>query len=213
MKNFKNKLLPVLFGVYCASLMIQNVLATKTIDIAVFTVTTGVLVSPFVFIVQDVTSELYGYEKAKKMIVVSFAMNFIAAILYQLAIALPPSVSFTNQEAFAGVLGSTLRITCASFAAYVTGSILNTKIMSALKERHGKSLFVRAISSTVVGQLFDNAIFSFGAFAFVLPIPVIVSMVIGATVFEVLYEILFYPVTKKTIRTLESKMEADRNVA
>lgn len=209
MNSFKNKLLPVLFGVYCASLMIQNVLATKTIDIAIFTVTTGVLVSPFVFIVQDVTSELFGYEKAKKMIVVSFAMNFIAALLYQFAIALPPSVSFANQEGFASVLGSTLRITCASFAAYVTGSLLNTKIMSALKERYGKSLFVRAISSTVVGQFFDNAIFAFGAFAFVLPVPVIISMVLGGTLFEVIYEIIFYPVTKKTIRTLERKIEEE----
>lgn len=207
MKTFKTKILPVLFGVYCASLMIQNVLATKTIDIAMFTVTTGVLVSPFVFIVQDVVSELFGYEKAKKMIFVSFAMNFLAAILFQFAIVLPPSVSFANQEAFASVLGSTLRITCASFAAYVTGSILNTKIMSQLKERHGKSLFVRAISSTVVGQFLDNAIFSFGAFAFVLPVPVIVSMVLGATLFEVLYEIIFYPITKKTIKALEKKME------
>lgn len=206
MNTFKNKLLPILFGVYCASLMIQNVLATKTIDIFVFTVTTGVLVSPFVFIVQDVTSELYGYKQAKKMILVSFAMNFLAALLYQLAIALPPSAAFANQEAFASTLGSTLRITCASFAAYLTGSMLNTKIMSALKERHPKSLFVRAISSTIVGQFFDNAIFSFGAFAFVLPVPVILSMVVGATLFEVLYEIAFYPATKKVIKTLESKM-------
>ena len=206
MNRYKNKLLPILFGVYCASLMIQNVLATKTIDIAVFTVTTGVLVSPFVFIVQDVTSELYGYEKAKRMIMVSFAMNFLAAILYQFAILLPPSVSFANQDGFASVLGSTLRITCASFAAYLAGSLINTKVMVMLKERYKDSLFVRAISSTVVGQLVDNAIFSFGAFAFVLPFPVILSMVIGATIFEVLYEIIFYPVTKKVIRKLESKM-------
>ena len=206
MNNFKNKLLPILFGVYCASLMIQNVLATKTIDIAVFTVTTGVLVSPFVFIVQDVTSELYGYEKAKRMIFVSFAMNFLAAILYQFAILLPPSVSFANQEGFASVLGSTLRITCASFAAYLAGSLINTKVMVKLKERYNDSLFVRAISSTVVGQFVDNAIFSFGAFAFVLPVPVILSMVIGATLFEVLYEIIFYPITKMAIKALGSKM-------
>ena len=206
MNSFKNKLLPVLFGVYCASLMIQNVLATKTIDIAMFTVTTGILVSPFIFIVQDVASELYGFQKAKKMIMVSFAMNFIAALLYQFAIILPPSLSFANQEAFASVLGSTLRITCASFAAYLTGSMLNTKIMSALKERYENSLFVRAITSTIVGQFFDNAIFAFGAFAFVLPVPVIISMVVGGTLFEVIYEVIFYPFTKKVIKTLESKM-------
>lgn len=207
MNNYKNKLLPILFGVYCASLMIQNVLATKTFDIAVFTVTTGVLVSPFVFIVQDVTSELYGYEKAKRMIFVSFAMNFLAALLYQFAIILPPSASFANQEAFASVLGSTLRITCASFAAYLSGSLINTKIMVKLKEHYEDSLFIRAITSTVVGQFIDNAIFAFGAFAFVLPVPVILSMVVGGTLFEVVYEIIFYPVTKMAIRVLERKIK------
>lgn len=208
MQNFyKNKILPVLFGVYCASLMIQNVLATKTIDIAVFTVTTGVLVSPLVFIIQDVTSELYGYEKAKKMILLSFVMNFIATLLFQTAILLPSSQSFVNQDAFSTILGSTFRITCASFAAYVTGSLINSKIMIAMKKRYNKSLFVRAITSTLAGQFLDNAIFSFGAFAFVLPVPVIVSMVIGATLFEVMYEIVFYPVTKKVISVLQNKVK------
>lgn len=205
--SYKNKILPVLFGVYCASLMIQNILATKTIDIAVFTVTTGVLVSPLVFIIQDVTSELYGYEKAKKMILLSFVMNFIATLLFQAAILLPGSTSFVNQEAFSTILGSTFRITCASFAAYVTGSLINSKIMVAMKERYNKSLFVRAITSTLAGQFLDNAIFSFGAFAFILPVPVIVSMVIGATLFEVIYEIVFYPVTKKVISVLQNRIE------
>ena len=205
--SYKNKILPVLFGVYCASLMIQNILATKTIDIAVFTVTTGVLVSPLVFIIQDVTSELYGYEKTKKMILLSFVMNFIATLLFQTAILLPGSQSFVNQDAFSTILGSTFRITRASFAAYVTGSLINSKIMVAMKERYSKSLFVRAITSTLAGQFLDNAIFSFGAFAFVLPVPVIVSMVIGATLFEVMYEIVFYPVTKKVISVLQNKVE------
>lgn len=187
-----------LCGMYCAALVIQNVLATKTVDVAMFTVTTGVLMSPLVFILQDVSSELYGYEKTKKMVLLSFFMNFIAVLMFQLAIMLPPSVSFANQTAFAATLGSTLRITCASFAAYLAGSLINSRVMVALKEKHD-ALFIRAITSTIVGQFCDNAIFSFCAFAFVLPVPVIWSMVIGATLFEVLYEIVFYPATKAAI--------------
>ena len=203
--SFKQKLLPVLFGVYCASLMIQNILATKTVDVAAFTVTTGVLISPLVFIIQDVMCEMYGYEKTKKMILLSFVMNFIATLLFQLAILIPASVSYANQEAFSTILGSTFRITCASFAAYVTGSLINAKVMVWLKKRYKKGLFVRAITSTLAGQFLDNAIFSFGAFAFVLPVPVIVSMVVGATLFEVVYEIVFYPVTKKIICELKCR--------
>lgn len=205
-ETFKERLVPALFGIYCAALMIQNVLATKTIDVAVFSVTTGVLVSPIVFIIQDITSELFGFKIARRMILLSFVMNFIAALLFQLAILLPPSATFANQEGFAAVLGSTLRITCASFAAYIAGGLLNSKIMTALRERTEKGLFFRAISSTVVGQFADNAIFVFGAFAFVLPFPVLVSMIIGATLFEIIYEIVFYPVTNKAIKVLKAKL-------
>lgn len=206
--EFRNKLIPVLFGIYCASLMIQNILATKTFDIAAFTVTTGVLISPLIFIIQDISSELFGYKQTKKMILLSFVMNFIAVILFQLAIMIPASGSYMNQEAFSTILGSTARITSASFAAYVTGSLINTKVMVALKHRERQNLFVRAISSTLAGQLCDNAIFAFAAFLFVLPVPVIVSMVIGGTLFEVIYEVIFYPVTKTAITKLERKIEA-----
>ena len=201
----KNKIIPVIFGIYCAALMILNVLATKMIDIAVFSVTCGVLVSPLVFIVQDITSELFGYKLTKMMILLSFSMNFLAAILFQLAIIIPPSATYQNQAAFATVLGSTLRITCASFAAYVTGSLVNSKIMVVFKEKYNNRLFVRAITSTLVGQMCDNAIFAFGAFAFVLPIPVILSIIGGGTLFEVMYEIIFYPVTKRILAVLEEK--------
>ena len=207
--NFKNNLMAVLFGVYCASLMIQNVLASKTIDIAIFTVTTGVLISPLVFIIQDVSSELFGYKQTRNMVLVSFAMNSIGALLFQLAIILPSSATFANQEAFSKILGSTLRISFASFLAYITGSLLNSKIMVALKNKHKNNLFIRAITSTVVGQFCDNAIFAVVAFAFVLPWNAVLSMIVGGTLFEVIYEVVFYPVTKKTIKVLSSKIDCE----
>lgn len=206
MESFKSKLIPVLFGVYCAALMVQNILATKTIDIFVFTVTTGVLVSPLVFIIQDISSELLGYKKTKEMIILSFLMNFLAVGLFQLAIMLPASATYANQAAFEAILASTPRIAFASLLAYITGSLINSKIMCSMRKRHSESLFVRAITSTIAGQFVDNAIFSTVAFAFVLPAPVIVSMAVGATLFEVVYEIILYPVTKTAITKLKAKM-------
>ena len=204
--NFKNKMIPILFGIYCAGVIMQNILATKTIDIFMFTVTTGILVSPLVFIIQDISSELLGYKQTRNMILLSFGMNFFAVAMFQLAIMLPGSVSFFNQEAFSTILGSTLRISFASFLAYVTGSLLNSKVMVAMRKRSEKNLFLRAITSTIVGQFCDNAIFAVVAFAFVLPAPVIVSMAIGGTLFEVIYEIIFYPITKKAIKEIEKRV-------
>lgn len=202
-KEFKkNKILQIMFGLYTGAIILQNILATKQIDIAMFTVTTGILVSPIVFIIQDIVSEIFGYKNAKKMILLGFIMNFIGVLLFTLAIYLPSSQFWNNQDAFSSILGTTFRISIASFIAYITGSLINSKIMVMLKNKFPKSLFVRAISSTIVGQFLDNALFAFIAFYNVLPISAILSMILGGTIFETLYEVIFYPVTKFSIRKL-----------
>lgn len=194
----ETKVLNVLFGVYSASLIMMNILATKSIDIGIFTVTTGIFVSPIVFIVQDVITELFGYKKAKDMIMLGFGMSVIATLLYQLAIWVEPSAVFANQEAFSSILSVTFRITIASLSAYTIGSLTNSKIMHQLKA-HNDSLFVRAISSTIAGQFVDNLVFAFVAFYGVMPLSNVISMVIGGTLIEVIYEIILYPATKGAI--------------
>lgn len=192
-----------LFGIYCAGIIIQNILATKNIDITIFTVTTGILVSPLVFIIQDIQTEIFGYKKAKKMIILGYVMNFFAIMLYSLSILLPSSSTYTNQEAFTTILGTTPRIAIASFIAYIIGALINSKVMEKLKTKHEKNLFFRAISSTVVGQFIDNMLFAVIAFIGILPTQAIISMIVGGTLFEVIYEIIFYPITKKLIQKIK----------
>lgn len=192
----------MLFGIYTAALLIQNILAIKTVDVWVFTLTTGVLVSPLVFIAHDVESEVFGYKQTAKMIWLAYVMSFIFTALVNIAIVLPPSVSFAGQEAFANTFATTARISFASFLAYIAGSLANAKIMTVGKERHG--LFFRAMASTVVGQLLDNAIFVFAAFLGALPMSALVMMIAGATVWEILYEVLLFPLTKRTIKVIQA---------
>lgn len=209
--DYKNKsnIEATIFGVYTAALLIQNILALKTIDVFIFTMTTGVLVSPLVFIAQDVQSEVFGYKRARNMILLAYAMNFIFTILMCLAIVIKPSGAYQNQEAFSTIFSTTFRITLASFCAYCVGSLTNARIMTT--KREDRSLFNRAISSTVVGQLLDNAIFSFGAFLFVLPFNAIVSMVIGATIWETLYEVAIFPITKRVIAKVKQAKDAEEH--
>lgn len=203
----KNKLLQTFIGIYTGAIIIQNILATKQIDIATFTVTTGILISPIVFIIQDIIAELYGYKDAKRMVLLGFLMNFVGVLLFTLAIHLPSSQFWNNQAAFSSILGTTLRISIASFTAYIIGSLTNSGIMVWLKKKFPKSLFVRAISSTIVGQFLDNALFATIAFLGVLPLNAIFSMIIGGTIFEVLYEIIFYPITKISIKKCKNYIE------
>ena len=134
------------------------------------------------------------------MILTGFVILIVASLVYQLAILIPPSNFWSNQAAFASILSTTLRISLASLTAYLIGSLVNAKIMDQLKQSYPDSLFFRAITSTIFGQLLDNLLFAFLAFWGVLPLSALISMVIGGTLFETIYEIVLYPLTRLLIR-------------
>ena len=197
-------LLPLLYAAYASSLLAMNLLATKQFDLWQFTVTTGILVSPIAFIIQDLATEVFGFRIAKRMILTGFVILIVASLVYQLAILIPPSNFWSNQAAFASILSTTLRISLASLTAYLVGSLVNAKIMDQLKQSYPGSLFFRAITSTIFGQLLDNLLFAFLAFWGVLPLSALISMVIGGTLFETIYEIVLYPLTRLLIRLCQN---------
>ena len=69
-----------------------------------------------------------------------------------------------------------------------------------VKKRIPDSLFVRSVSSTVVGQAFDNGLFAFIAFFNVLPLKAILSMIAGGTLIEIITEIAVYPLLRICIK-------------
>ena len=86
------------------------------------------------------------------------------------------------------------------------GNLLNSQILVKSKEKYSDLLFVRVILSTVIGETVDSVIFISISFYGVLPNELIVTMICCQIVFKVLYELIFYPVTRKVIlniRTLD----------
>ena len=95
--------------------------------------TAGLLIFPISYIVNDIIAEVWGYRKARLIIWYGFLMNFLAVAVFRLSILVPGSENFTHQEAFSLVMGNTLRITIASFIAFLIGSFLNAFVMSKMK--------------------------------------------------------------------------------
>ena len=132
----KTELYAILTGVFTACLIVSNIIAGKTFDFFSFTLPCGVIIFPVIYIVNDVLAEVYGYQKAKRVILLGFFMNLVAVICYNITIIMPAPAFFTNSEAFSIVLGSTFRLLVASFAAYLAGSLLNAKVMVVLKKKY-----------------------------------------------------------------------------
>lgn len=194
-------LLQTLTALSVASLVASNIITNKQTDILGFAITCGSFTIPIDYIVSDVLAEVYGYREARRATIIAFLCDLLCVAFFTLTLAAPQFATFTAQDAFQTVLGSTPRILAASFTAYVVGSLSNAKVMELMHVRDGEDrLALRCIASTVVGETLDMTVFSLMAFAGVLPWDVIFQMIVVASVVKVAVECVCYPlVTRRVI--------------
>lgn len=190
---------------FVTCLLVSNVLACKMISVWVLTLPAAVIIFPISYIVNDAISELYGFQKAKFTIYAGFIMNAIMVLAFTIASAIPAPVWWGNQEAFEAILGNTGRVLLASFIAYLVGSLLNSKVMVAMRDRaqNGKGLFLRCITSTLVGETVDACIFISIAFFGTMDGKSLLTMIVSQAAFKVVYEIVIYPITRIVIGKLK----------
>lgn len=200
----KTELYAILTGVFTASLIVSNIIAGKTFDFFSFVLPCGVIIFPVIYIVNDVLAEVYGYKKARNVILLGFLMNLVAVICYNVTIALPAPVFFENSNAFGVVLGSTFRLLVASFAAYLVGSLVNAKMMVILKKWDEDKLFLRCILSTLFGEGLDAVIFITIGFLGTMPMEALLLMIVAQALFKTVYEIIVYPLTRHVIDSVKA---------
>ncbi|AMD16811.1 membrane protein [Methanobrevibacter sp. YE315] len=203
----KTELYAMLAGVFTACLIISNIIAGKTFDFFSFILPCGVMIFPIIYIVNDVLAEVYGYDNARRVILLGFFMNLIAVICYNVTIWLPAPAFFENSQAFSIVLGSTFRLLIASFAAYLVGSIVNAKTMVYLKKWDDDKLFFRCIVSTLFGEGLDAIIFIIIGFVGTMPLEALVMMIVVQALFKTIYEIIVYPITRIVITNVKKLPE------
>lgn len=206
-KTDKTHVLQSLTGAFIACLLISNILAAKTFTLGGVVLPTAVIVFPFVYIVNDVLAEVYGFKRARAVILLGFALNAFAVLAYTVAIALPaPAYGADGAEAFALVLGSTWRLLLASFAAYLVGSLVNAAVMERMKKADtgGRFLMLRCVLSTLIGEGLDACIFISIAFIGTMPAGDLLVMIGAQAAFKTLYEVAVYPVTRCVIKKVEA---------
>ena len=200
----KTELYATLTGIFTACLIVSNIIAGKTFDFFSFTLPCAVIIFPIIYIVNDVLAEVYGYQKARRVILLGFFMNLVAVICYNVTIWLPAPVFFENSEAFSIVLSSTFRLLVASFVAYLAGSLVNAKLMVYLKQWDEDKLFFRCIFSTLFGEGLDAIVFIFIGFFGTMPFEALLLMIVVQALFKTCYEIIVYPLTRYVIGSVKA---------
>lgn len=132
----------------------------KVTHIFGLTVGAGIFFYPFIYIFNDILTEVYGYAHSRKAVWMGFAGLFFAAIMTFVITQLPPAPGWKDQAAYETVFSQTPRIVAASLVAFATGEFVNSFILAKLKIfMQGSQLWMRTIGSTVIGQAVDSLVF------------------------------------------------------
>lgn len=192
----------MLFSIlFCVCLITANVLETKQISVGPFNITGGLIVFPISYIINDSVCEVWGYGKARMLIWIGFAMNFLFVTFGALCDLLPAAPYWENEAGFHAIFGLAPRIAAASFVAFIIGSFVNAYVMSRMKiSSGGRNFSARAILSTVYGETADSLIFFPLALGGVVPLRELPILIISQVVLKTLYEILVLPVTIRVVR-------------
>ncbi len=192
-------LLLALTALFVTVLLTSNLIAVKLVDFGPITLPAAVIVFPLSYLFGDVLTEVYGYVVTRRVIWLGFACNLVFVLFIAAAGALPGAAGLWDanaQAAYQRILGFTPRLLAASFIAYVAGEFLNSFVMARLKVvTRGRWLWTRTISSTLLGQGLDSAVFITGAFAGILPAGVLVRTIFYQWSFKTAYEVVATPLT------------------
>ncbi len=200
----------VIMALFVAVLLISNLASTKIVSLWMFTFDGGTILFPLSYIFGDVLTEVYGYQRSRKVIWTGFGAALLMSLVLWVVQEMPPAADWGNQQAYESLLGFVPRIVLASLVAYFGGAFSNAFLMSKLKIRtKGKFLWVRTIGSTLVGEGIDTAIFCMVAFYGVLPNELLISIIISNYIFKSGVEILFTPITYAIIGFLKKREQVD----
>lgn len=185
--------------VFVTAMLISNVITAKQVLLPFgITMTGAVFIFPITYILSDVFSEVYGYKWSRVTCYFAFSMNLFMVIVFSLVIKTPAPDYWTNQEAFATVLGSTPRVMGASLLAYVVGDFVNDRVFRKMKKKHAnelKGFGWRAIISSFLGELCDSLVFLPLAFIGQMPIKTLAVMTACQVLIKTGYEVIILPLT------------------
>ena len=185
--RFSGKLV-IIAALAVTVLLVSNIIATKPVTLFempfnflgsnLFVVSAAIVCFPIGYIISDVLTEVYGFRVARGVIWLGFLCNLLMVFLFWLGDIIPGAVfwpadpvvitddagnvvaNLPSEHAFEAILGATGWILLGSFVAYITGEFINAMVMTVMKNKtQGRMLWLRTITSTVVGQGVDSILF------------------------------------------------------
>ena len=212
----------VVAALFVTVLLVSNIIAVKLIHVGTLPfqflgsdllfLPAAMIVFPVSYIIGDVLTEVYGFKLARGVIWLGFVCNALGTLFIWLAGLIPAEIFWANQEAYDAILGQARWVLLGSFAAYLVGEFSNSMVLAWLKNvTEGRFLWLRTVSSTVVGQGFDSFVFIFIAFGIGgdLPADQLFRIVLIQWFAKIAYEALATPLTYLVVGYLKRREQLD----
>jgi len=139
--------------IYISCELASLVLSFKIIQLKFFFGAAASLIFPITYTLNDIITEVYGFNNAKKIIWFIFLCDYLFVFLIFFAIQAPSPIANQN-EAYNLVLGSLWRSLSSEIIGVLAGAFINSTIISKWKIiTQGKKFWLRSIFSSLIGEL------------------------------------------------------------
>lgn len=211
----------IVMALFVTLLLLSNLLSSaKIVDLGIqigalkLIFDAGTLVFPVSYIFGDILTEVYGYARSRRVIWMGFFSTALMGFFVWLAGVLPGNVDwqqYAGQSAYNAILGGVSGLIVASLCAYWVGEFSNSYVLAKMKvATQGRWVWLRTISSTLVGQAVDTVTFFVIATALgVFPPGIFLSLIITNYILKVGVEVVFTPLTLQVIQHLKQAEQED----
>lgn len=166
--NYKADFLVALY-IFC--IVAAELMGSKTFPLFTFfglklTGAIGMFLIPWIFSINDIFTEVYGFSRTKNLAKISVVIVFFIILFSALAISLPPSARFLSTEpSYHQIFSQSIRISIASLIAMAASNFLDIVVFFKLKKKLGnKSLWFRNNLSNILAVFIDTVVFMSIAF-------------------------------------------------
>jgi len=217
------KYFDLIMALFVAVLIISNVASSaKIVDwgVSLFNLPlafdAGTLLFPISYIFGDILTEVYGYQRSRRVIWAGFFALVLAALSFYIISILPGEATwqeYAGDNAYRAILGSMSSggIVLGSLAGFWLGEFSNSFTLARMKVlTNGRWLWARTIGSTLIGQLVDTVAFVAVASALgVFPWSLFLTLTVANYIFKVGIEALMTPLTYLAVGALKRAEDED----
>ncbi|MCD6040295.1 MAG: Conserved hypothetical rane protein [Gammaproteobacteria bacterium] len=187
------KFLVTVSMLYMSIMLCNAILTNRYVGVDTLFVLGGTFTSPFIFLMDGIIAEIYGYKIAQCVIFSGFLSQIIFTLICQAVVAAPYPSFFTERAAYSYILGfSLLRISISGFTAYIVANLLNSYIISRWKILlKGRYFWLRSFCTST----FTEAVYSCIAILMMefnaIPLHKVMKLIIISYLIKVIYSLVF----------------------